>query len=82
MSGPGRLECPGNKKKGTMLPHQERVVAEKKELDAKLDSLKSFIEGDIFKTLPVDEQRRLNRQFDVMVEYSGILGQRIDAFPT
>lgn len=65
-----------------MQPHQERVVTEKKELDEKLDKLKDFIEtGSIFKTLPADEQLRLNRQFDAMAEYSHILGQRIEAFP-
>ena len=64
-----------------MQPHQERVVTEKNELDEKLDKLKAFIEENpIFKTLPHDEQLRLNRQFDAMAEYSHILGQRIDAF--
>jgi hypothetical protein len=65
-----------------MQPHQQRVVDEKKELDEKLDKLKAFIEvNPIFKKLPEDERRRLNRQFDVMAEYSGILSQRIAAFP-
>lgn len=62
-------------------PHQERVVAEKKDLDDKLDKLKTFIEvSPIFRTLPIAEQVRLNRQFDAMAEYSSILGQRIEAF--
>jgi hypothetical protein len=65
-----------------MQPHQERVVFEKRELDEKLDKLKAFIEGSpAFKALPEDERSRLNRQFDVMAEYSSILTQRIDAFP-
>jgi hypothetical protein len=64
-----------------MQPYQERVVAEKKELNEKIDKLKAFIvESPIFKTLSADEQRRLNRQYDVMVEYSSILGARIEAF--
>lgn len=64
-----------------MQPHQERVVVEKRELDEKLDKLKLFIEtNSIFKTLPEDEQHRLNRQFDVMAEYSNILAQRIAVF--
>jgi len=64
-----------------MQPHQERVVNEKKELHAKLDKLKAFIEeSSVFKTLPNDEQKRLNKQFDVMAEYSSILSQRIAAF--
>lgn len=64
-----------------MQPHQQRVVDEKKDLDDKLDKLKAFIETNpVFKTLHEDERGRLNRQFDVMAEYSGILGQRIAAF--
>jgi len=63
-----------------MQPHQERVVTEKAELDEKLDKLKKFILGSVFPTLPVDERRRLNYQFDIMEKYSGILGERIHAF--
>jgi hypothetical protein len=65
----------------TMQPHQQRVVDEKKELDEKLDRLKAFIDTNpTFKTLHEDERGRLNRQFDVMAEYSSILSQRITAF--
>lgn len=66
-----------------MQPHQQRVVTEKKELDEKIDKLKAFIcEGPVFKTLPDAEQHRLNHQYDVMLEYSSILGARIEAFPS
>jgi crAss001_48 related protein len=64
-----------------MQPHQQRVVDEKTELDTKLDKLKAFImDSPIFKTLPVDEQKRLNAQYDVMEQYSKILKERIAAF--
>ena len=64
-----------------MLPHQERVVSEKHDLDEKLNKLKAFIEtSPTFKALPEDERGRLNQQFDCMAEYSSILGQRIAAF--
>lgn len=64
-----------------MQPHQQRVVDEKTELDEKLDRLKVFIETNpVFRTLSDDERGRLNRQFDVMAEYSSILSQRIAAF--
>ena len=64
-----------------MQPHQQRIVDEKTELVSKLDKLKAFImESPIFKTLPGDEQKRLNRQYDVMLEYANILTARIDAF--
>jgi hypothetical protein len=60
---------------------QERVVAEQRELGEKIDKLKAFImESPTFKTLPVAEQQRLNRQCDAMLEYFNILGERITAF--
>ena len=62
-------------------PHQQRVVNEKTELDDKLGKLHDFIqENPIFKTLPEDEQKRLQRQDLVMAEYSQILSERIEAF--
>ncbi len=65
-----------------MLPHQERVVAELKELTEKREKLASFIgAGTVFASLPADEQARLRRQFDIMVQYEGVLLERIDHFP-
>ena len=62
-------------------PHQQRVVDEKAELDEKLGKLHDFIQKNpIFKTLPEDEQKRLQRQDLVMAEYSQILGERIEVF--
>jgi len=63
-----------------MKPHQERVVAEKKELDEKRTKLATFIGGDTYDALDQNEQGRLNRQLYVMDLYSGILGERIAAF--
>ena len=65
-----------------MAPHQERVVVEKHELDAKIKKLGAFRSGHWFASLPADERERLVRQHSCMVEYSGILGERIAAFPT
>lgn len=64
-----------------MQPHQERVVAEKTELDDKREKLLRFFMGDIYKKLPVDEQDRLSKQETAMKVYSDILGERIAAFP-
>ena len=65
----------------TYAPHQQRVVDEKTELDERLGKLHDFIqENPIFKTLPEDEQKRLQRQDLVMAEYSQILSERIAAF--
>lgn len=64
-----------------MQPHQERVVAEKAELDDKLVKLIKFVESSpLFTSLPEDEKTRLVRQAGVMREYSNILGERIAAF--
>lgn len=65
-----------------MQPHQQRVVDERKELTDKREKLGLFIRGSsIFYTLPTDEQARLRRQFDVMIQYEAILQERIDHFP-
>jgi len=64
-----------------MQPHQERVVAELKELTVKREKLAHFLGADVFRALPTDEQSRLRRQFDIMVQYEGVLQERIDHFP-
>lgn len=62
-------------------PHQQRVVTEKAELDAKATTLSNFIGcSPIFMTLDAAEQERLKEQNDVMWQYSEILGARIAAF--
>jgi len=66
-----------------MQPHQERVIAEKKELDGKLEKLHAFCFGldtKIFGSLSPEERDRLERQYDAMKVYSGILAERIKAF--
>lgn len=63
-----------------MQPHQERVVAEKKDLDEKLSKLEAFFSNPTFGKLPVDEQARLSKQASLMHQYSEVLGERIAAF--
>lgn len=64
-----------------MAPHQQRVVDEKSELDAKLQGLQKFIHSaPTFMTLPLGEQWRLTTQAHLMVQLSSILSQRIAAF--
>jgi len=60
--------------------YQQRVVAEKQELDEKLEKLNAFGRGDVFPTLPEEEQERLIRQSKIMDQYSVVLGERIAAF--
>jgi len=63
-----------------MKPHQERVVAEKKELDEKIAKLDQFVDGDVYDDLDEEEQDRLTRQREAMGDYSDVLGERIEAF--
>ncbi len=51
----------------TMKPHQERVVAEKSELDDKRTKLTAFIgTNETYRTLDSVEQSRLNRQLEAI----------------
>jgi hypothetical protein len=59
---------------------KRRVLDEKVDLDVKLEKLCFFTRGDIFPTLPVMEQERLNMQKHLMLAYSAVLGERIRAF--
>lgn len=63
-----------------MNPHEQRVIDEKAELDAKLGNLIPFLGSDTCHSLPFDERGRLHRQAEVMREYSSILGDRINHF--
>jgi len=63
-----------------MLEYQKRVIDERSELEIKIDRLISFIAGDTFAAMPVDERVILENQLDVMKEYSEILTTRIAGF--
>jgi hypothetical protein len=63
-----------------MQPFQDRVVDEKLELDDKLSRLNGFLSSPGFASLPDEEKKRLDRQREVMHEYSEILRSRIAAF--
>ena len=65
-----------------MKDYEQRVVAEKLELDAKAKALSNFIGlNKMFDSLDAAEQERLREQNDIMWQYSEILGKRIAAFP-
>lgn len=63
-----------------MEPHQERVIAEQKDLSDKIGKLETFIRGDIFANIAVDEQVRLYLQLHYMRSYDEVLVARIDSF--
>jgi hypothetical protein len=56
------------------------VVAEKAQLDDKLNKLIAFYSTAMFEGLPTEERTRLRNQGGAMRVYSEILGARIDAF--
>lgn len=65
------------------LSHQDRVRIEKDALDGNLSRLDAFIiENPIYASLPEDEKERLRKQASAMSDYSKVLGDRIDSFPT
>lgn len=66
-----------------MQPHEERVVAEKRELDEKLAKLKAFCfdpGSATFKALPPEDRDLLEDQYTAMKQYSEILSKRIARF--
>lgn len=64
-----------------MQPHQQRVVEEKADLDVKISALQKFLqESPMLAKLDRSEVYRLNAQNLIMVQYSAILGERIQAF--
>lgn len=63
-----------------LLPHQQRVVDEKVELDKKRTALDDFFKSDIYERVGAAEQVRLMQQASTMLVYSQILGERIEAF--
>ena len=64
------------------LPHQQRVVDEKRELDEKIQKLTAFIYSEKFTSVvkDEDESRRLLQQDELMRQYSRILYERIANF--
>ncbi|WP_447875185.1 Sas10/Utp3/C1D family protein [Serratia fonticola] len=63
-----------------LLPHQQRVTDELQELQGRLDKLAGFIAGDVFNTLPEQDQRLLEAQSHIMSAYVEVLTQRTKRF--
>lgn len=61
-------------------PHQQRVIEERNQLDAKRYALADFTFTKTFSELPRAEQDRMNRQHEIMRQYSNVLEERILAF--
>ena len=63
-----------------ILPHQQRVLDEKKELDEKRVKLFHFFQTKAFTDLDLGEQDRLRAQYGAMTLYADILNMRISAW--
>lgn len=63
-----------------LLPHQERVVDELQELTIKRDSLLSFLDTKIFKSMESQDRNLLIIQLETMDTYVYILTCRIERF--
>lgn len=63
-----------------MKPHEERVVAEEKDLSDKLNKLGVFIAGEPFQALDFEDRRLLQEQQIYMTKYASVLRQRIARF--
>lgn len=61
-------------------PYQERVIAERDELQERIGRLSEFLDTEIFQDLPPGSQNLMMDQFSVMLRYRGILNQRIALF--
>lgn len=61
-------------------PHEQRVIDEKADLDARAAKLATFLAGELFAGLPLVDQHLLALQHDAMGAYSYILGERIARF--
>ncbi len=64
----------------SLQPWQLRVIAEKTELDTKLEALDRYLEGTHFRTIAISDQVLLKNQRAAMKRYQLILAGRIDRF--
>ena len=63
-----------------MKPHEQRVVAEKADLDERIAKLDAFIAAEMFKTIDAEDRGLLLAQRHYMSHYSQALALRIARF--
>lgn len=65
----------------TLAPHEQRVIAEKVQLDVKIAALSTFVQNtERFNKLSGTSQSLLVKQMRAMSDYRYFLAQRIDIF--
>jgi hypothetical protein len=62
------------------LDFQGRVKLEVQELSKRVEALTAFTESELFKSLDIHEQHRLNIQLLIMNDYEDVLNERIAKF--
>jgi len=70
----------GENKDMRLEPYQRRIINEKEDLDEKIGRLDKFLGGELYLTMPVNDQELLRHQALIMKQYSNILGTRIARF--
>lgn len=63
-----------------LLPYQKRLIAEKRELSTRAGRLWLFMGTPEYRELDGAERARLRAQHHIMLAYSAILLDRIEAF--
>ena len=63
-----------------LAPHQERMLLERAELDARIAKLQAFTMSAEFDKLDEESLLLMLEQFAAMQNYSNVLGQRIARF--
>jgi hypothetical protein len=64
----------------SLQPYQERVIAERDDLQQKIEALDRFTGSDTFRSLKLKEQYRQVRQLNHMRSYREVLNERIEDF--
>ena len=64
----------------TTKPHEQRVIAERADLDEKLTKLEAFLSTETFGNLDQADGALLTRQAKIMTDYVLVLDARIDRF--
>jgi hypothetical protein len=60
--------------------HQERVIAERADLEVRIERLQAFIATETFEALDLAEMVRLDRQLNLQRQLSAVLAERIADF--
>lgn len=72
------IEIPESKK--NLQAHEQRVVGERTELIEKITKLHVFFRNPIFESLEQEDQDLLEKQVQLMMDYSDVLLKRINRF--